>query len=276
MSCRIEYYNINEKLGQALYLLQCGLTVCDPGHRYGPVSYENYAIHFVVAGVCHYAVEGKEYSLSAGEGFLIHPHQQNTYWSDEKQPCTFLYMIFNGEDADRLARLTGLDRRTVTFQFPREDGYFSNLHAMHRAAGQNKAGLDCMGRFLLALSPLMHQKRVVEREKLPKQYVGAACAFVKEHYAYHLSTEDIARHVGLERSYLYRLFKTELGLSPRAYILEVRLEKAAQMLREGNMTFTVIALSCGFCDFSHFSKRFTEKYGLTPGEFRRNIKEDAL
>ncbi len=270
MSCRVEAYNTVQKLGQELILLQCGLTVCDSGHRCGPVSYENYAIHFGLEGKLRYAAGGREYAQGPGEGFLILPNQLHTYVADAEEPCTFLYMVFRGEGTGALMERIGLSADSLTFRFPREPEYLENLREMHREAGRRvSGGLGMLACFLAALDGLIPTESKQKASTPQSEYIRRAKTFIRQHYAYHLTVEDVALHVGLERTYLYRLFVSECGVSPGAYLRDLRLQKASELLRETDMTVTAIALSCGFCDFSHFSHRFSEKYGLSPGAYRK-------
>jgi len=68
----------------------------------------------------------------------------------------------------------------------------------------------------------------------------------------------------MSRSYLYRIFKQNLGISPQRAILNFRLEKASMLVERGGIPLTEIALSCGFYDLSHFSKAYKERYEQYP------------
>jgi transcriptional regulator GlxA family with amidase domain len=84
-----------------------------------------------------------------------------------------------------------------------------------------------------------------------------------------LSTDDIAHLVGISRRQLERLFKQYLGSLPSRYYLELRLQRARQLLLETNNSIVQVGLMCGFSSGSHFSTAFGALFGNTPREERQ-------
>ena len=84
-----------------------------------------------------------------------------------------------------------------------------------------------------------------------------------------LSTDDIAHLVGLSRRQLERLFKQYLGSLPSRYYLEMRLQRARQLLLDTNYSIVQVGLMCGFSSGSHFSTAFGALFGNTPREERQ-------
>jgi AraC family transcriptional regulator, L-arginine-responsive activator len=84
-----------------------------------------------------------------------------------------------------------------------------------------------------------------------------------------LSTDDIAQLAGVSRRQLERLFKQYLGSLPSRYYLELRLQRARQLLRDTNHSIVQVGLMCGFSSGSHFSTAFGALFGNTPREERQ-------
>jgi transcriptional regulator GlxA family with amidase domain len=84
-----------------------------------------------------------------------------------------------------------------------------------------------------------------------------------------LSTDEIAQLVGISRRQLERLFKQYLGSLPSRYYLELRLQRARQLLRDTNSSIVQVGLMCGFSSGSHFSPAFGALFGNTPREERQ-------
>jgi transcriptional regulator GlxA family with amidase domain len=84
-----------------------------------------------------------------------------------------------------------------------------------------------------------------------------------------LSTDDIANLVGISRRQLERLFKQYLGSLPSRYYLELRLQRARQLLLETHYSIVQVGLMCGFSSGSHFSTAFGTLFGNTPREERQ-------
>lgn len=83
-----------------------------------------------------------------------------------------------------------------------------------------------------------------------------------------LTTDDIAKHLEISRRQLERLFKRYLDSVPSRYYLQIRLEKARDMLCSSALSITEIGLKTGFSSGAHFSTAYRNLYGLTPSEER--------
>ena len=96
---------------------------------------------------------------------------------------------------------------------------------------------------------------------------------VKEHIAAHLgedlTLEILAALAGLSVHHFARAFKVSVGLPPHRYLLQQRIQKAAELLKSGELPVTDIALAVGFADQSHFSRSFHALFGVAASQFRR-------
>ncbi len=83
-----------------------------------------------------------------------------------------------------------------------------------------------------------------------------------------LSTDDIAFYVGVSRRQLERLFKQYLSTVPSKYYLELRLNRARQLLQQTSKSIVQIGLACGFSSGPHFSSTYRSHFNITPREER--------
>ncbi|WP_165840144.1 GlxA family transcriptional regulator [Motiliproteus coralliicola] len=88
-----------------------------------------------------------------------------------------------------------------------------------------------------------------------------------------LSTDDLAHHVAVSRRHLERLFKKHLQTVPSKFYLQLRMERARQLLQQSDKPILQVALACGFSSASHFSTAFRSHFGLTPREERKRLTE---
>lgn len=124
--------------------------------------------------------------------------------------------------------------------------------------------LRVLGIFYGMLHRLVQE--TTEREGLLKP----ALDYLEQHYTdWDLSGEVLASHAGISEVYLRQLFREQMGVSPKKYISELRIERAKQLLWESRMTVQDIASACGFGTPNHFCRKFREMTGQTPGEYRR-------
>lgn len=105
--------------------------------------------------------------------------------------------------------------------------------------------------------------------------VDKAKAFIRENLEEDLSREDIANHVYLNPDYLTRIFKKETGLSIFDYLLQQRLDMAAALLVNTDMSVGAIAGKIGYANFSYFSRIFKKYMHLNPAEYRAKHQSGA-
>ena len=93
--------------------------------------------------------------------------------------------------------------------------------------------------------------------------------FIRGHYCEEITLNDIASSAGVSTRECNRCFKTGMQTTTMEYLLEYRINKACEMLMDPAMSISEIGQSCGFSSASYFTKRFREKCGLTPKEYRQ-------
>ena len=101
-----------------------------------------------------------------------------------------------------------------------------------------------------------------------KRPIIRACEYLQDCTAENVSLERLAAVAGLSPFHFSRVFAKEVGVSPHIYQLQVRLQKATELLAAG-CSVTEVAFATGFCDQSHLQKLFKKKYGITPGQYGR-------
>ncbi|MEZ5775807.1 MAG: GlxA family transcriptional regulator [Hyphomicrobiaceae bacterium] len=90
-----------------------------------------------------------------------------------------------------------------------------------------------------------------------------------------LSLAELSDLTGISRRHVERLFRQHMGRSPARYYLDVRLERARRLLRHSNLPIVEVAIAAGFVSASHFSKRYRERYKVSPQADRREFDPSA-
>jgi PAS domain S-box-containing protein len=95
---------------------------------------------------------------------------------------------------------------------------------------------------------------------------------LQQRYAEPVRLEALAKSVGLSLDRFERLVKRTFYLTPRQLLTKTRIEAASRMLVETTCSISEVAYSCGYCDHSAFTRQFKDTVGLTPAEFRKDVK----
>ena len=105
--------------------------------------------------------------------------------------------------------------------------------------------------------------------------VAEALRHIDEHLADDLPNAVLARRCGFSVDHFVRLFRSRLNQTPAQYVLERRLNRAAERLVFGNDSIDAIASECGFPDRFYFTRMFRRRMGLPPAAYRKTSHQQA-
>ncbi len=98
-------------------------------------------------------------------------------------------------------------------------------------------------------------------------------SYIEKHYTdWDISIEVLSEVCGISEAYMRQLFRQKMGTTPKQYIMELRIEKAKQLLVETNMTMIAIAEGCGFGSAGNFGVYFRQTVGMTPSAYREGYR----
>lgn len=103
---------------------------------------------------------------------------------------------------------------------------------------------------------------------MPAHWVVRVQDFLAAHFDESLNLDMVAAEAGISLYHLIRTFKAAAGLTPHAWLLDLRINHARELLRDTVLPLSEIALQCGFADQSHFSRCFKERTAVSPGMYR--------
>lgn len=262
-SFKVPFHN---SLGLAVY--SCGVQKCGACHSWGPAVRDHYLIHIVVSGHGMFRCGGKEYSLAAEDGFLVVPSQVVFYTADRSDPWEYCWVGFNGTDAKRLMKQTGLLDREPVFHSA-GPGLRNKMMDICNSSGPGPSDETRMeGRLLLFLAALMNRfGRPAASFGNGYEYVQKAIRFIDYNYSGDIDVSRVAASAGISRSHLYRLFMQHISIPPNEYLMRYRINKAASLLETGRLTVGEVAYSTGFSDQLYFSRVFKKYMGVPPSRY---------
>ena len=103
------------------------------------------------------------------------------------------------------------------------------------------------------------------------RHLAEAILLMERHLEDPLPLDGIAGAVGLSARQLTRLFLGRLGRPPGQFYLDLRIDRAASLLRQTGMSVSEIAVGCGFQSASHLGRHLKRRHGATPGQWRRGV-----
>lgn len=101
-------------------------------------------------------------------------------------------------------------------------------------------------------------------------HLANAISYMEDHYLEPLTLEEIAGKSNISVRHLNRIFRSYYQMTPIAYMLTLRLERACSLLKHSSLTITQISYECGFNDSNYFARQFRKAYGVSPKVYRQN------
>ena len=103
---------------------------------------------------------------------------------------------------------------------------------------------------------------------LPQRQLLQVLDYVHDHLHQEIKLADLSALLGMSQFHFSHQFKQAIGTTPYQYLLQQRVERAKQLLKNSDRSITDIALMCGFNSHSHLSKQFRQLAGVTPKDYR--------
>ena len=261
-----------------LNLDYCGTEICVPGHFYGPAVRQSYLIHVIREGRGIFRSQGQEFHLHGNQAFLIRPGEETYYEADSQEPWQYMWVAFHGYAADNMIERIGFTEGNPVVNFTSEEGLHSIMMEILEASQLTYSSyLIRVGGFFRFLGRMIElSEKPGERAKLeyPQTvYVKQAMNYIMRHYSGKIKIDALASQIGITRNYLTKSFQKELGVSPQEYLINIRMERSAELLTSTSLPVNEVAAKVGYSDALAFSKKFKEKYKMSPKSYRETKPE---
>ena len=260
-----------------LRLYQFGCEQCEPLHSFGPFIRNHYLFHYVLSGRGQLLSADEEgdtrtFSLEAGQGFLICPGLVNTYSADERSPWKYMWLEFDGLRAKDLLTNAGLTSRDPIYLAGDPEADSALRGAMgYIVENPDAPPVRLIGQLYLFLDALIlasASRKNSPRTELRDFYIQEAVTYMEQNLSRNVTVEEIADVCGLNRSYFSKLFRESMGCPPQEFLIRMRLARATELMRAGEMSIGEVAARCGYPNQLHFSRAFKKRYGVPPREWR--------
>jgi len=257
-------------------MYECGEERCKPDHDYGPAVRDHFLIHYILDGKGIFCVGDKTYKLGKNQGFLICPGIVTYYKADHEDPWHYAWVGFNGLKAESYLRQASVTADNPIFTYDCDNFIRNCFEQMIKTEYVIKGReIRLTGFLYLFLSRLIEtnsNENFTDKDEDSKElYVRKAVEYIQRNYSRKLTISNMAKYIGLDRSYLGSIFKQYMGMSPQRYIMKFRIDKACELMENPVLSIGDISRSVGYDDQLLFSKTFKKFKGICPKEYRKDI-----
>jgi AraC family transcriptional regulator of arabinose operon len=270
----VDYFlNTNYKSSLGLRILHAGEQNCPPNHCFGYSKRDHYLIHYILSGHGEYRVGKKVFQLGEKDGFLICPEANTLYKASNDDPWSYKWVGFSGNSCRKILGDVGLGENRLIFHYDKDDALTECFNKLEELCYTDTNNEMILASYLLMLfGNLQGQYRPDKTKEGPPQrdHFDEATKYIQMNYPQNIKIDEIARHVGITRSQLYRIFKRSAKVSPKEYLMNYRLDCSTILMHTTNLSFKEIADSVGFEYTSHFYRMFKKHFGVTPSAYKLN------
>lgn len=256
-----------------LNMYHCGTEKCEAGHYFGPAVRDHYLIHYIHSGKGKFYVGEKVYTLCKGQGFLICPDIVTYYQADREDPWHYSWAGFHGLKAEGILKSAGLTMENPIFDT--DNGFIDNCFIQINESSKLQHGskIRLLGYLCLFLSELVERNNPEDLSdpagSRKEIYVRKVVEYIEMNYSRKVRINELASHLGLDRSYLGSIFKEQLGTSIQNFLLHFRIDKASELMKNKSLSIGDISRSVGYDDPLLFSKLFKKARGMSPREYKK-------
>ena len=243
---------------------------------------------FILGGHAKHQVGQEVYDIGAGDVFVMLGGMSHCY--PETNKLSLVNILYDSSNL-RLPRadLGALPGYHALFQVEprlRQQQRFQNrlkldMDELGRLAGlvaelEGELRAKTPGSHFLATAHFMRVLGLLARaytrmpagKERPLNQISELLGYLDQHYAEPLTIRDLTKVARMSQSTLFRVFRHIMGRSPVDYLIQLRVSKAAQILRREPLRIKEVSEAVGFTDSNYFSRQFHHVMGVSPREYR--------
>ena len=238
-------------------------------------SHEHHELYYMLEGKTTYFIDGNFYDVEKGDiVFVPKGTIHDTNYEKGRHSERILLIVKEEYLEGKGARLKDFLLSMRVVHIPPDklreiEEIIEKITKEDRQMNEYKEViLESYIRILLTLISRCHNDqdlKICENNKI----IGEIADYIKEHYDENLSLKSISTMFALNESYLSRRFKDIIGIGLTKYITMVRIDNAARLLLESDLSVTDIAEQCGFSDSNYFASVFKKAKGIAPMHYKK-------
>ncbi len=236
-------------------------------------------LHIVLSGKGHVEVDGVTYSLKCGDAFLFFPYERQHYYSDLNDPWEIMWVHFDGSLIKEFFMEKGCFITSVWSIKQLNNLKDSILKLLEEAEQFTILHPSCLSTLLYGIiSEFIYQAIPFASNSGLDLYskVISILPRMRELSSNQFSLQYWADKLEISTYYFCKIFKKVTGLTPTKFVTLCRLQKAKQLLIESSLTVKQISIEVGYPSTSYFGRIFMENEGMSPGDYRKRIKQLRL
>lgn len=255
---------INSDIG----MYYCGKRINTQNHTYGPEIRSHYLFVLVNKGTS--VLHGETETKFGDHDLLVMCPGQKVYYT-ALTPWNIQWVGLYGDTVSKYMDMLGINAKNPIINISLWKELEIVLSKMYDISNDNSisARLSLSGLIFEFFSILF--KSVNINTKI--DYVSLALKIINYNFNTDLSVTSLAKQLQINSAYFTRIFTHKIGVSPKQYILDKKINRAQELLTSSDYTIIEISNSVGIFDQLYFSRIFKKKTGMSPSAYRKSYKK---
>lgn len=245
-----------------------------PTHR--PKGRLDYQLLYVASGKAHFYFHGEEEIVPAGNMVLYRPKEEQRYYYYGVDRTEVYWVHFTGNNVKNILRKYGIPEKEHVIHtgtsLDYKKIYLQMIQELKLARPFYEEVLAHQLEYLFVLISRLQGKKPRTKNSFLMDEMDQSVAYFHSNYNRAISIEEYARERGMSVSWFIRNFKDYTGSTPTQYLLSLRISNAQSLLESTSCNVTEIAEIVGYDNPLYFSRLFKKQCGVSPREFRRQLK----
>lgn len=234
---------------------------------------DEYQLVYISAGKGSFMTKScRQQAVHEGVMFLLFPGEWHNYMPDKATGWNEYWIGFKGINIDNRVESGFFHKQKPAFNVGLSDKLVELYMSAIQIATEQKAGFQQMlagiVNQLLGITYSLDKNQTFENSQIINQ-MNKAKIIMTEHVFSGIKAEEVAETVNMSYSWFRKTFKDYTGFAPAQYLLELRLQKAKEMLTNSAFSAKEIGLRIGFENHEYFFTAFRKKNKMTPIEYRK-------
>lgn len=241
---------------------------------------------YIIEGTGRHYINDEEFAIKAGNLLFVNYGCTHAFLVDDQLVAYnlmirvdyFIKNMIKDNNLFYMLALTSFEKiqqelndksPLVFFDYSEREEIFNLFRNIEIELSQEKLGkssiLDSYINIILCkVFRKIFMKNIRQELLIPQEIID----YISEHFNEKLSLGELSQKCFYSPAYFSRLFKKTFNMSFTDYIMDIRLKRCCELLKDSNYTIEKIMEECGFFDKNTFYERFKNKYGCTPSEYR--------
>ncbi len=250
-----------------LYLICTGDFTYEPGYDLYRNSYDSFLIEVFLEGEMSIETDGQTFMVSKDDLVILDCYRPHRYYTNTG--CRVLWAHFDGASARTYYNMIQRANGNI-FSAAGAGTVYTALHQIFEMFHSGRILNEAQIALLLtkALTGMMMPVNQSKRAQNKSSAIDEVIYYIHEHLSDDLPISELAKLACYSEYHFIRIFESAVGMTPRKYIINVRMDYAKYLLKSTDLPVQEIGFRTGYASESMFCTSFKRQVGVTPSEYR--------